>query len=129
MSLGPFNHKRGTQTLIGGPQGPNLAIPILRWGSDRGVHLVHEQGAVRVWGTPVVGQQSACGQPVTHPVVQVVVAEGVVPLPRAQHHHAVLALVLVVGFPGPPVAGAEDFGSEDGAGGCSLTAFSLDAPL
>lgn len=35
MSLGPFNHKRGTQTLIGGPQGPNLAIPIFRWGSDK----------------------------------------------------------------------------------------------
>lgn len=59
----------------------------------------------------VTGGHSACGQPVTHPAVQVVVAEGIIPLPKAQHHHTVLALVPVVGFPMPPVAGAEGFRS------------------
>lgn len=79
--------------------------------------------------TEGAGGHSARGQPVTHPAVQVVVAEGIVPLPKAQHHHAVLALVPVVGLPGPPVAGAEGFRSEDEAGGRGPTAFSLDTPL
>lgn len=28
MSLGPFSHKRGTQTLVGGPQGPTLGLAV-----------------------------------------------------------------------------------------------------
>lgn len=79
--------------------------------------------------TKAAGERSACGQPVTYPAVQVVVAEGIIPLPEAQHHHTVLALVPVVGFPGSPVAGTEGFRSEDEAGRRHPTAFSLDTPL
>lgn len=63
-------------------------------------------------GAAGVGGRSARGQPVAHPAVQPAAAEGIVPLPGALHHHTVLALAPVVGFPRPPVAAAEDLGSE-----------------
>ena len=105
----------------------------------QGVHLAGGLGTVRVWvsehilvnrrGAEVAGGRSARGQPFTHPAVQLAAAEGIIPLPGALHHHAVLALAPVVGFARPPVAGAEGFGSENGGGGRSPTAFSLDTSL
>lgn len=90
--------------------------------------MAGRQGTVRVhvWGTEAAGGQSAGGQPVTYPAVEIAAAEGIVPLPGAQQHHAVLALAPVVGFPWPPVAGAEGSGWRQGKG---ATAFSLDTPL
>lgn len=82
---------------------------------------VTKKGAAGGWAraprAEVAGQCSARGQPVTHPAVQVAATEGIIPLPRAQHHHAVLTLAPVVGFPWLPVAGAEGFRSEDEEGG------------
>lgn len=106
-------------------------------GSDAGVHLAGGLGTVRVWvsehvpvnpgGTEVAGGRSARGQLVTHPAVQPAAAEGIVPLSGALHHHAVLTLAPIVGLPRSPVAEAE--GSENGGGGRSPTAFSLDTSV
>lgn len=70
-----------------------------------------QKGAAGGWaGAPrakVAGQRSARGQPVAHPAMKFASTEGVIPLPRAQHHHAVLTLACIVGLPWLPVAGAE----------------------
>ena len=80
-----------------------------------------QKGAAGGWAgalrAEVAGQRSACGQPVTHPAMQLAATEGIVPLPGAQHHHAVLTQARVVGLPRLPVAGAEGFRSEDEEGG------------
>lgn len=51
------------------------------------------------------GGRPTGGQALTHPGVQAAAAKGVVPVPGAQHHHAVLTLASVIGLPGGPVAG------------------------
>lgn len=91
------------------------------WREDR-------QGAVRVhvWGTKVADGQSAGGQLVTYPAVEIAATEGIIPLPGAQQHHAVLTLAPVVGLPWPPVAAAKGSGWCKGKG---PTAFSLYSPL
>lgn len=80
-----------------------------------------QKGAAGGWAgalrAEAAGQRSACGQPVTHPAMQLTATEGIVPLPGAQHHHAVLTQARVVGLPRLPVAGAEGFRSEDEEGG------------
>lgn len=122
--------------MVEGPQSPAGGGAGCTWGATEAVHLAGRAGDCRgvclgahprePRGAEAAGGQSARGQPVTHPAVQRAAAEGVIPLPRALHHHAVLALAPIVGLPGPPVAGAEGFRSGDGVGGRSPTAFGLD---